>query len=172
MKAAHIAPFDGIIKKWVADPESDIKPIVTVLDIDSCPDRLLSVLAKMFEIDGIRGFGFASTPARQREVLRNAFLMHRRRGTPWAIITAIKTMLGYDVIIADDLTNTGIHYGDPNARYGQPPLNSYGGYHWAMFKVLVDPQKYPPRPEDILSMWLIINEWKPARSICIGIESQ
>ena len=58
---------------------------------DSCPVELLPLLAWERHVDGADA---AATPDQLRELIKHSFELHRLRGTPWAVLTALAA-IGY-----------------------------------------------------------------------------
>lgn len=67
-------------------------PLVNLVDIVTA--SALPSLGRQFHIMGDEGWNYARTEAERRALLKNAIEMHRRKGTPWAVRTAIDTALG------------------------------------------------------------------------------
>lgn len=58
---------------------------------DACPVELLPLLAWERHVDGADA---AATPDQLRELIKHSFELHRLRGTPWAVLTALAA-IGY-----------------------------------------------------------------------------
>ena len=58
---------------------------------DACPTELLPLLAWERHVDGADA---AATPDQLRELIKRSFELHRLRGTPWAVLTALAA-IGY-----------------------------------------------------------------------------
>lgn len=71
----------------------DLSPLLVYL-VDIVTPDALPHLATQFHVMGNEGWAFADTVDKKRALIKNAFELHRFKGTPWAIENAIKT-LGY-----------------------------------------------------------------------------
>lgn len=71
----------------------DLSPVL-VYHLDGVPDSALYALAWQFDVLGAAGWDLADTAEKRRDLLRRAFRLHQRKGTPWAILEALRA-LGY-----------------------------------------------------------------------------
>lgn len=69
----------------------DLKPMM-FLFIDHCDERLLPILAKAFHVMGDEGWNFANTIAEKRNLIKNALLIHRYKGTKAALKRVLNIM--------------------------------------------------------------------------------
>ena len=74
-------------------------PIVNLFDrVDA---SALASLAEQFHVMGDEGWNLAGTESARRALLKKAMLLHRRRGTPWAVRTALETALHTEATIKE-----------------------------------------------------------------------
>jgi phage tail P2-like protein len=66
--------------------------LVDLVDLVSAP--FLPHLAEQFHVLGLEGWSTGLAEADQRELVRNAIRLHRKKGTPWAVRTALAS-IGY-----------------------------------------------------------------------------
>lgn len=70
---------------------TDLKDLM-ILIIDKCPENLLPLLAKQFHVLGYEGWNFARTVEEKRELLKNAFELHARKGTIYSLKRVLKIL--------------------------------------------------------------------------------
>ena len=68
------------------------RPLVNLADTVAA--SALSALGEQFHIMGDEGWNYARTEAERRALIKKAVELHRHKGTPWAVRTAIDTALG------------------------------------------------------------------------------
>lgn len=148
-------------------------PIRDIWDVDNCPDNLIPWLGWALHVDG---WDEAATIEQKRSAIRDAVLLHRKKGTPWALKRAL-AKLGIDIDIFDQQAQRKI-YADlnPNRINGQWSLNGAVKIkplelqallpqiqRWAQFIVRVNLGSIT-RGNLFERLDALINEWKPARS--------
>lgn len=69
----------------------DITPLLVYL-IDSVEETALPHLAEQFSVTGYDGWVLTRGTADQREIIKRAVAIHRRKGTPWAVKQAISAL--------------------------------------------------------------------------------
>lgn len=111
----------------------DLTPLL-IYRLKEVPDEALHLLAWQFHVLGSEGWELAETSAERRALIRRALALHRRKGTPWSMREAIRS-LGYaDAEIVEGLP-VALYDGEQNhsgaETYG-------GGTRWAMFRVVLD----------------------------------
>jgi phage tail P2-like protein len=57
--------------------------------VDNVPAAFLAELARQFHVMGLEGWRFAATDAARRALIGKAIVLHARKGTPYAIKTAL-----------------------------------------------------------------------------------
>lgn len=169
MKAAHIAPFDKLIRNYVGgDDDLGIESKIyyaTILNIDTCPSVILPYLAEMFGVEGIKGFKYCPTEALQRRCIKDAILMKRRHGTVWALKRALENAGFQNVVITDHLP---LQYWDGSIQFDG--THQFNSYHWAHFKVKMEPPiGVLVSQVDMNEVRTLINYWKRKCTLCVGI---
>ena len=96
----HIAAFDLMWAKRLSQIEADA---VLVYIIDTVDASALSWLARQFDVEGYRGYIFATNDDERRKVIKQAIELKRYMGTVWAVREAMRTV-GY----ADALLDEGV----------------------------------------------------------------
>lgn len=124
-----------------------LKPLM-FLFIDHCDERLLTILAKSFHVMGDEGWDFAETLKQKRDLVKNAILIHRYKGTK----AALKRVL--NVLNVTGEINEWFEY------KGRPMY----------FKVLLEVFDKPLTIETELRLIKLINEFKNVRSKLEKIE--
>lgn len=122
---------------------------LAVYDVAAVPAALLPVLAWQFDALGDAGWDLATTDDARRALVRRALLLHRRRGTPWAIREAL-TSLGFTVVRIDE-------------GYGRPVcdglylcnglIDHSAGVAWGFFRVVLG---------DAVENLALTNAWQEA----------
>lgn len=135
----RFAALSGI---WVdrlaaVDPQD-----VLVRWIDHADVSLLPILAEEYSLND-DGWDMAETEQAQRNLLKNAILLHRYKGTPWAVKTA--------------LNNIGI----PRVALNERPE----GAHWAEFDLDITVIDRPVTEAMYPRIDRLIDSYKPARSL-------
>lgn len=123
----HLAAFVNAAEAHFGD--IDLSQALVYI-IDNAPAEVLPYLADQFDVLGYKGWLFADTDAKKRALLKKAIILHRRKGTPWAIREALKA-IGYvdaEIIEGVGLTYDGTANFDGTQDYG-------GGSDWANFIV-------------------------------------
>jgi hypothetical protein len=141
------------------------KSVVLMYFIDSAPTLALEALAAQFDVLGWKGWLFADTDDKKRDLLKKAISLHRKKGTPWAIRESLISVgfLGADIIQA-----VGRIY---NGAINFDGAENYAGGFWANFIVRVHiPFAYTPTSSDITTATRIINEYKNERSFLTALE--
>lgn len=80
----------GLIARLSALPVE--RPLINLVDIVAA--SALPVLGEQFHIMGNEGWNYAKNKADRRALIKKAIELHRHKGTPWAVRTAIDTALG------------------------------------------------------------------------------
>lgn len=62
----------------------DLSPL-NIYDIDNVEPSALLHLATQFHVMGLEGWSLAETEQEKRGIIKNALLLHKRKGTPWSI---------------------------------------------------------------------------------------
>lgn len=149
--------------------------------IDLVGTDLLPILAEQFHVLGHEGWKAADTDSAQRELIKSAIEMHRRKGTPWALKQSLLP-LGFNAEIIDryaqrqayaaigGLLINGTFKLDASRKI--KPLDVYTGLpqiqHWAEFIVRINLSE-AATPSAFSLMRRLVDEWKPVRSRAIFI---
>ena len=133
----HLAVFDDIVRERFAALDTTV---ILVNMIDTVPESTLIWLARGFGVIGNEGWNFATTVEQRRELVKMAIELHRFKGTPYGVKSAIER--GSDIEYADITLIEG---------YGLRPLWTLDGSHylngsfylgdtahWADFAVVVN----------------------------------
>lgn len=137
------------------------------------PANLLPWLAWALHVDN---WDDAATEAQQRDAISQSILLHRKKGTPWAIKRALST-LGIEIDLLDQRAQREIYAAlDPSRLNGTWSLDGSRKIvaldrvtgvpqiqHWAQFIVRLNLAELA-RPALLNKMRTLIEEWKPARS--------
>lgn len=125
----------------------DLKPMM-FLFIDHCDERLLAILAKSFHVMGDEGWNYAETLTEKRNLIKNALLIHRYKGTK----AALKRVL--NILNVTGEINEWFEY------KGRPMY----------FKVLLEIFDKPLNIETETRLISLINEFKNERSKLEAVE--
>lgn len=139
--------------------------VVAMYVVPTAPASALPYLAEQFNLLGWKGWIFADTDQKKRDLILKAITLHKKKGTPWAIREALKSV-GF--IDADIIPQAGVIH-DGSIDYDG--AETYSGGFWANFLVRVHvPQLYTPTADDIDTAEKIISEYKNERSELTAIE--
>lgn len=126
--------------------------------LSAIPEPLLDLLAWQFHVDGYEA---ATCYEDKRRLVDRSILMHRRKGTPWAVAEALRS-LGY--ADARILEGGGIcHYDGEIMHDGRETYAA--GNRWALFDVEIDlGDGMGVSAASVLRLRTAIEAWKNARS--------
>lgn len=68
-----------------------LKPMM-FLFFDTCDERILPYLAQAFHVEGLEGWNIAATIQEKRNLLKDALLIHRYKGTKAALKRVLKVL--------------------------------------------------------------------------------
>lgn len=119
--------------------QADIGQVLILSRIDSLSEPILDRLAYRFHVEG---WDKADSVERKRELIRSAVELHRYKGTPWAVKTALEA-LGWPAELAEWFEYSGDPY---------------------RFKVAIDASAKPPTATTWDDIESVINDWKNERS--------
>jgi phage tail P2-like protein len=127
--ASHIKTLDIMSADRLADINLGL---VLVNLIDTAPVEALPFLAIQFNLSGYKGWKFADTEQKQRDLLKRAIELNRYKGTPYGLRQAL-IMAGVigDIEIRERLVLRH------NGEFYHNGIGFYGN-HWAYFRVLID----------------------------------
>jgi hypothetical protein len=133
--------------------------------MDQAPPEALTALGWQFSLFG-EGWETATTEAAQRNLILQAIPLHRRKGTPWAIKTALAAA-GWPGLELEERLPSIVH--DGTIRHDGSVRFNAGG-RWAMFRVRQPiPADRGVTAADIDQVTAAINAWKPARCVLDAI---
>lgn len=142
----------------------DLTPLLVYL-LDLVHPSALPCLAEQFHVLGLEGWSLVSTDADRRSLLKQAIELHRHKGTPWAIKSALAAVGWPGLELTEGLPSVfhdGTNHHNGSLRY-EP------GGRWAMFRVS---QPIPGRAvnlNDLATIRSAVREWAPARCVLESI---
>jgi len=148
VEIAQVA-HDVVADRW---DNFDLSGFLVYL-VDGCAAAALPYLAEQFNVAGLAGFAVATSEEEQRELIKQAILLHKYMGTPYAIRRACETV-GFPVIILDE----GVPSDPPD------PLTD-----WARFSVFVQTPDTPVDGHVFAKMRAFICNYKPERCHLVGL---
>jgi hypothetical protein len=159
---AHIAAFDRMAE--VRSANLDLSVLLVKL-IDLTPAALLPFHAEELGVLGYKGWIFADTDLKKRNLLKSALLLHRKAGTGFAIRRALAVIGFPDAVIIEHMPS---HY--YNGQYYYNGTINYGSYHWANFRVILPLPVGGVNPTLISNIKNVIEAWK--RLVCHLVDVQ
>lgn len=163
VQAQHINAFENAYSQRLS--ETDISVIMTYI-VDLCPEGVLYYLASQWDVLGAKGWKFADTVQKKRDLVRNAIALNKIIGTPRSIITALNSLGILDVEIQENLN--GAKY-DATYTYNGS-INYNQGYHWALFRVVIDTTNLLNLTGQLfLDIIEVVMAWKNERSWLEGL---
>lgn len=168
--AAAIDPALGSVSR-------DIREALLLYRLDELPEPVLDLLAWQYHVDIYEPL---TLPVDQkREQVKNAILLHRRKGTKWSILNQL-AVLGYhnvEILEKRDVDAILDRLGwlvldgswkigeEPPKKIMRPPELIGIPYldHWAKFAVVADVTEFT-RPTAIAEIKRAVNTMKPVRS--------
>lgn len=158
---AHLVAFVTVAEQRYFD--IDLSKILIYL-VDNAPAEVLPYLADQFDVLGYKGWLFADTEEKRRALLKKAIVLHKKKGTPWAIREALKAIGYVDAEIiegAGGITYDGTVNYDGTQDYG-------GGSSWANFIVRVTVDESLGDDEEIITN--VVNAYKREACNLIAVE--
>lgn len=136
---ARLANDSGFV-----EPVPMATPLVRLADLSGglreLPERLLDLLAWQLHVDG---YDDVVNIQAKREMIQASLLLHRRKGTPWAVRTAVEKALQTDAVIKQWFEYNGKPY---------------------FFRVAADVTGKPVTESAMRATFHLINEYKNVRS--------
>ncbi len=134
--------------------------------VDAVDAQMLPELGRQFHVASIEGWHLANTDAARRALIKRSIAMHRKKGTPWALKEALKTVGVSPMAIEERL---------PARRYdgtiNHAGADYYNAYGWAQFRVTADVgDDQPISAANTARVVDTINEWKPVRSHLVDVQ--
>lgn len=113
--------------------------------IDTVPVEALEYIAEELNVLGLRGWDFADTETKKRDLLKNAIRLKRYAGTPWAVEEAMR-IAGYDDF----------------------ELQENSGAHWATFRIYININAHAVNVLQIEQAKELVHIYKGARNVFEG----
>lgn len=132
--------------------------VLDLYDIDNVDASALPHLADQFNVLGLRGWNLASTEAERRALVKEAIILHKTAGTPYAI-RRVMALVGYPNATITE--NPPLTY---DGSWAYDGAETYDGARWFFFTVILDPEQSQVSGDRIALILALINEWKNARS--------
>lgn len=158
---AHVQTFDRSVEERFRI--LDLTPLLVYL-IDTVPSSALPYLAEQFDVLGYKGWKYADTEQKKRDLIKRSIEIHRTKGTPWSIKEALKIVGIMDAEIEEGI---GWYY---NQQFQYNAAIFYGGGSWATFRVIINGNTFmqinQALADDIRNLIL---EYKNARSWLLDI---
>lgn len=156
----HLSVFDKIASQRFSALEIE-KVLVYV--IDTVDADALYWLAEQFDLLGYKGWKLAKTEADKRALIKRAILLHRYKGTPYAIKEALKS-IGFDNTVIQEHVNYLY-----DSSIDHTGANTYGGDEWATFRVIFDlGNDKGISSEQTADLLALVDEYKNVRSHLLG----
>lgn len=137
--------------------------VLAIYDIDNVELSALPHLADQFNVLGLRGWNLASTEAERRALVKEAIILHKTAGTPYAI-RRVMALVGYPN--ATVIENPALAY---DGTWSYDGAEYYSGVKWFAFIVVLDPTQSQVSGDLITLILALINEWKNSRSQLIDL---
>lgn len=139
----ELAAFDALAKQRFTALQLDA---VLMYMIDTVPENVLPLLAWQFDVEGIKGFGLATTTQQKRELIKKGIQLHRYKGTLYAIEESLKSIGFADAVIVEGVNN-----------------------HWAKFSVRLNIGGQVRSAAQIQQLKEMVDVWKNARSHLVDV---
>lgn len=142
----HIAAWADNAEKYFTDYDYSK---LFIYNVDTVDASFLPYLAEQFDILGHKGYNLATTEAEKREIIKRAIELHRYKGTPWAIMEALRSVGFSNIIIREGIA---------------------AGYnHWAKFGIEITPNGKALDDTGLADIYAMVHEYKPARSFLVEV---
>lgn len=132
----------------------------------TCPEGALPWLAWALHITDAEGWSLAVTTEQKRALVARSVALHKKKGTPYSIREALKSIGFNDVQILERLP---INKHDGALTYSG--AQRYDAYGWAEFRLLADVgDTQPITSAQTARIVQTVNEWKPARCHLVDVQ--
>lgn len=159
----HIKVYEDIYAQKLS--EYDISIIMSYI-VDLAPENVLYYLASQWDVLGAKGWKFADTIEKKRDLVRNAVKLNLIIGTPRALITALNS-LGYPDVTIQEHLQGAIYNGTHNYNGA---IDYSTGYHWAYFRVIIGVNNLLNLTGQMyLDIIEVVEAWKNLRSWLEGL---
>ncbi len=157
----HVSALDRMVAKRFED--LDLSVLLIYL-INTVPAAALPYLGEQFDVMGYKGWKYADTEQKKRDLIKKSIELHRYKGTPWSIKESLKII---------GINNSRIDEGIPlvyNASIDHSGTESYGGAIWARFRVCIPGNTFPLMTSALIfEMRELILAYKNARSRLVDV---
>lgn len=159
----HTKAFDIVTRDRLT--ALDLSPLLIYM-IDTVPASVLPYLAEQFDVMGYKGWRFADTEQKKRDLIKQAIELHRYKGTPWSIVEAIKRIGFYDATVLEG--GYGMYY-NREAQFDRR-IQYAGPYNIFNFRVRVDlGNTRGISAQQSLDILALVNEYKNVRSRLVDV---
>ena len=147
--------------------QPDLSPKIAELwDPETCPEHALPWLAWALHITDAEGWRLAKTAEQRRVLISQSFALHRKKGTPWSIRQALKSIGFNDAELLERLPINRF-----NSALTYAGAVNYDAYGWAQFRVGADVGDSQPITSANTALIVeTIEEWKPARCHLVDVQ--
>lgn len=129
-------------KQSLADIDLTKLLVYIIDDVDS---SAIPALAEQFDVLGYKGMRMAQTESAQRTLIKNAIVLHKYKGTEWAIQQALESIGFTDIRIKKGIAD---------------------GYdHWAKFGIEITNTNIVLTDQSLADILAVVNEYK--RAVCV-----
>ncbi|MFY9328502.1 MAG: phage tail protein I [Georgfuchsia sp.] len=141
-------------------------PIDTLWNPATCPAALLPWLAWALHVTDGEGWALAETEAQKRALLARSIELHRKKGSVWSVIEALRAIGFGDSEILERLPQN--HYDGALAYSGGAQYDAFG---WAQFRLVADlGEDRPLRADEIDRIIAVVDEWKPLHTELVDVQ--
>ncbi len=159
----HVAKLDELVDERYNNLNLSV---LLVYLVNTVPASALPFLGEQFDVMGYKGWRYADTEQKKRDLIKKAIELHRYKGTPWSIKEALKIIGIPDAIIEEGI------YNQYNGIITYNGDNLYGGGSWATFKVFIPDGTFPSLTPTIISeVTNLVLAYKNARSVLVGVST-
>lgn len=141
-------------------------PIGTLWNPAECPAVLLPWLAWALHITDGEGWALAETVAQKRALIARSIELHRKKGTVWSVVEALRSIgFGASEIVERLPQNT---FDGAIAYSGGAQYDAFG---WAQFRLVADlGEERPLRSDEIDRIVAVVEEWKPLHTELVDVQ--
>ena len=120
---------------------ADCREIIRAHDAAACDEKWLPWLAWENSIGDAEGWMFAETEGAQRNLIKGAYELHRKKGTPWAIREIVRR-LGFGQVELIERMGNKTHNGEirRDGRYSHGHSDRWAHYRIIMSSVITNDQ--------------------------------
>jgi P2-related tail formation protein len=181
-KYTGMIAFDDLMQERFSDLE--LKNLLIYL-IDNITIEALPALADQFDALGVKGFKYADTEKKKRDLLKSILEIRQYKGTPWAIKQAL-SVIGYTDVKIIERVGAILHNGeiarDGSNTHGAGRLRNgvlfrNGAFrhtstivYWATFRVVINIDSVAVVDSNaVADISALVNENKNERSKLMGV---